>query len=375
LLARQGHDVFLFDQMAGLKPVGAGVLLQPSGQMVLAAMGLLDAVVAHAEPIERLIGFNRRGGILDDLPYGEPYSECRAYGLHRADLFNVFEQALSTSGVHVQFSSPVEGTRLQDDTVVLLGPEARELGAFDFVLACDGLKSKLRVQSRIPTWDFHYRNGALWALGRCEKIRRKLHQNTVGARILCGLLPMGEGRCSLFWSMHEKNVVQWRNTPFGDWKKEVLAVCPESEELLAGLATHDDVRFTTYRHVVMSSWHQDRTLFLGDAAHAISPHTGQGINLALMDAWVFAQTLAETGAFTAACERYTRRRADQVRFYAFLTLTLAPFFQSNSAILGWGRDIALPILQRIPFIRRQMILSMSGLKAGFFSGPLKTLSL
>src|SRR4051812_1093268 len=89
LLARQGHDVTVFEQTPALKPVGAGVLLQPSGQRALSAMGLLESVIAHAEPIERLIAFKSSGKLLDDLAYGELSPDCLAYGLHRADLFNV----------------------------------------------------------------------------------------------------------------------------------------------------------------------------------------------------------------------------------------------------------------------------------------------
>ena len=84
--------------------------------------------------------------------------------------------------------------------------------------------------------------------------------------------------------------------------------------------------------------------------------------MALLDAWVFAESLANTDDFTAACRLYTRRRAGHLRFYAFLTLGLAPFFQSDIALLGWGRDIALPIMQRIPWIRRTMIQAMSGMQ-------------
>src|SRR5204863_331163 len=54
LLAEAGHDVTLFERAEEVGPVGAGVLLQPSGQMVLDRLGLLEIVTRCAEPIERL---------------------------------------------------------------------------------------------------------------------------------------------------------------------------------------------------------------------------------------------------------------------------------------------------------------------------------
>lgn len=370
LLARQGHDVTLFEQAPELKPVGAGVLLQPSGQLALAKMGLLESVIADAEPIERLLGYTQKRKVLDDLPYGEIFTGCQAYGLHRGDLFKVLHAAVVASGVRVCLNSRIHKTHTDAKQVILLDANDRDLGSFDFLLACDGLRSTLREQSNISTRGFEYQNGALWALGQCSAVRRALHQDTVGSRVLCGLLPMGQGRCSLFWSLHKKDLSTWKDQPLEQWKKRVLAVSPKAEELLAGIHSHEDVRFTTYRHVVMSSWFRDRTLFLGDAGHALSPHTGQGINLALIDAWVFAHCLKQTGEFSAACIAYTQRRRAHVRFYRWVTWALAPFFQSESTILGWGRDMALPIMHRLPLIRRQMLITMAGLKAGFLSGPL-----
>ena len=123
----------------------------------------------------------------------------------------------------------------------------------------------------------------------------------------------------------------------------------------------------------MKRWHTDRVLFLGDAAHAMSPHLGQGINLALLDACTFA-ACSNRRAISASRFRTIRRlRRAHVRFYGSLTLALTPFFQSNGMIKGIGRDVALPIMTHLPWVRGQMILSMSGLKGGLREGGITIL--
>lgn len=102
---------------------------------------------------------------------------------------------------------------------------------------------------------------------------------------------------------------------------------------------------------------------MGDAAHAMSPHTGQGVNLALADAYVFSLVFKDSTDFPSACEQYSALRRHHVAYYLALTATLSPFFQSRGYIKGWGRDIALPLLQKIPLIRRLMVRSMAGLVA------------
>src|SRR5262249_52159495 len=76
----------------------------------------------------------------------------------------------------------------------------------------------------------------------------------------------------------------------------------------------------------------------------------------------------------AALAAYARERRLHSRYLGLLSRVLNPFFQSESRVLGWGRDLALPLLCAFPWTRRQMELTMAGLKRGFldqlfFTGP------
>ena len=122
------------------------------------------------------------------------------------------------------------------------------------------------------------------------------------------------------------------------------------------------------KHVHLRRTHDGRVLFLGDAAHAMSPHLGQGINLAMVDAWRLATCLREAETPAIAFARFVRAQRDYVRYYATVTWLLSPFFQSDWRVLGWGRDVALPLMPLIPMVKRQMLLTVCGLKGGFLKG-------
>lgn len=368
LLAQAGHHVTIFERSPSVGPVGAGVLLQPSGQMVLARLGLLDEVVARSEPIRELHALTHRGRTLIRLPYAELGPGIHAYGLHRGDLFAVLHRAAGREGVVERLGCEIASCREGPDSVAAIDADGREHGPFDFLIAADGSRSALRRSSGLTRWCHEYHFGALWTIGRSSAISGKLHQVVRGSKSLVGLLPMGDGRCSLFWSLRrdEKDALWSRG--FDAWRASVVELCPLADELLADMRSFDDVAYTRYQHVWMKRWHTGRVLFLGDAAHAMSPHLGQGINLALLDALSFATRLAQTGDFRAAFAAHARARRSHVRFYGTPTLALTPFFQSNGFIKGLGRDVALPILTHLPFVRGQMILSMAGLKAGFTRG-------
>ncbi|GHG25317.1 MULTISPECIES: FAD-dependent oxidoreductase [Amycolatopsis] len=77
------------------------------------------------------------------------------------------------------------------------------------------------------------------------------------------------------------------------FRENVTQICPEFHDRVHELATMDDVKFLDVRLNLLPQWHVDGLLCLGDAAHAMSPIGGVGINLAVQDAVAAATLLAE----------------------------------------------------------------------------------
>jgi 2-polyprenyl-6-methoxyphenol hydroxylase-like FAD-dependent oxidoreductase len=368
LLARAGHGVDLFERAPVVGPVGSGILLQPSGQMVLEKLGLLDEVAAQAEPIAELHAVQPHGGTLVHLPYGDFERGLHAYGVHRGVLFSALHRTVLSQKVGVHLGREVHGRSRDGDATFLHDSGGERHGPYDFVVAADGSRSRLRHASKLPWWREEYAYGATWAVGPCSAVRGQLRQVVHGTRVLIGLLPVGGGRCCLYGSLRrdQKDAV-WRRG-FAAWRDGVLRLCPLAEELFMEVRDFDRVAFTPYQHVWMRRWHDAGAVFIGDAAHAMSPHLGQGINLALMDAYRLAEAVAETDSPQAAFRAYTRKRRGHLYYYSLITYLLTPFFQSDGRVRGWGRDVALPLMTRAPWLRRQMIMTMAGVKSGFFGG-------
>jgi 2-polyprenyl-6-methoxyphenol hydroxylase-like FAD-dependent oxidoreductase len=369
-LVRSGHRVTLFEQSTQIGPVGAGVLLQPSGQLVLAELGLLEQVIGHAEPIERLSARTHRGHTLIDLPYRHRATEPCAYGLHRGDLFAALHTAVVEAGASIVLAAPIHRFAEDVNHVELFDSSGATRGTFDLLLAADGSRSILRDASKLSMTKYAYPHGALWTVGRSDAVRGKLLQASRGSRQLAGFLPLGEGRCSLFWSLECRQFDALHAAGLEAWKQDVLRLMPEAGEMLSQIESFDQTRFTTYLHVMMRRWHTSRMVLLGDAAHSMSPHLGQGINLALLDGLTVAGALNTMRSLSEAFELHSQLRRAHVRFYSMMTFALSPFFQSRGFLKGLARDLELPILPRIPILRGQMVLTMSGMKRSMFGGRL-----
>ena len=369
LLARAGHAVTVFERAPSLGPVGAGLLLQPSGQAVLQRMGLLAEMAAQSEPIDGLHAFTSRGPTLIHLRIADALPGHRAYGVHRGLLFETLHRAARRAGVTIHTGQEIHGWRTEHDTVSAKVADGAEHGPFDLLLAADGSRSALRplIDPNVEVGEYDF--GALWSVGHCTRVRGYLHQVTEGTRHLLGLLPIGGDRCTLFWSVPGGQVETVRQEGFAAWREQVLRLSPLAEEVFTDLRDFDQVTFTTYWRVRMRRLHNGRVACLGDAGHAMSPHLGQGANLALLDAECLAGCLNEGVDVPSALAKYQTRRQAQLAYYAALSRFLTPFFQSEGWLLGAGRDVALPLMMRAPPLRREMERAMAGVKPGWF-GPL-----
>lgn len=367
LLQGDGHEVTIFEQASECRPVGAGIMLQASGQKVLSQMGMLDQLAGVSEKLNCMTAKLASGRTLIKLEFGKYDDQIFALGVHRGRLFDSLLNRCFDSGVEIKTDCCVKRFEESGGAITLESADGEVSihEGYDFIVAADGSRSTLRDNSRIATRVKEYEYAALWKTGKCEFQPGELYQVVDGTHRLLGLLPIGEGESSFFWGLPKKSWDNLRNSDLEVWKDEARTMCPQSASILDSIDSFESLTFGTYRNVSMKKWHDEGVVFIGDAAHATSPHLGQGVNLALEDAFSFAECLREVGDFENACKSYTRRRACKIRYYRQLTGLLTPFFQSPGKLRGIGRNLILPILPKLPFVGKQMIKTLSGMQRGW----------
>ena len=366
LLAEYGFDVTIFEQAPECQPVGAGVMLQASGQQVMQRLGLLQSLESTATRLKGMTAKLSTGRTLVRLRFGKLDPDNYSLGVHRGRLFHLLLEKCLSAGVKIQNGCRVG--RFQQQGGVVFNESGEELGSgFEFLIATDGAHSSLRRQSGIPFRETTYDYGAIWMTSSCDYQPGELYQVVEGTHRLLGLLPIGNGESSFFWGLPAKEWPRLRESNFAEWKRAVVGFCPESESVLASPTSFDDFAFGTYCNVSMKEWCSNGVLFIGDSAHATSPHLGQGVNLALEDAETFAKAFNESKKLEEAYVVFRRERRRKIRFYQSLTGMLTPFFQSQGSIRGSLRNVALPWLPGLPWVGKEMLRTLSGTKNGWWS--------
>lgn len=381
LLGRQGHDVTLYERVATPGPVGAGILLQPSGMQVLEQLGLLADVLPRGSIISELNVRREHNRQVLLLRYADLGSQWFAQGIHRGALYEVILAAAQGAaalrcGVNVtrarRVQSAAGGWQVWDE-------RDHVVGQHQLLVLCDGAHSGVHVSPAPRRSAAAYPWGAAWAVLQdpSRVFRGSLEQWVSGTQEMLGFLPTGVGPAStgnrvplvsLFWSLNAEGVLEWRRAGLGAWRDRVLRLAPQAAPLLDQVASLDQLLFVRYSDVSMSRCDGPGLVYLGDAAHAMSPQLGQGANLALIDAHVLAQCLSlESSTFGVdACLReYSRRRSGQLGYYQWATRFLTPFFQSDHTALGWLRDAVMGQATRVEIARRLMLQSMAGVRTGF----------
>lgn len=371
-LARAGHAVTLYERVPEPGPVGAGITLQPSGQSVLAELGLLAEVAARGAPIRDLVCDTTAGKRVFALGYELVDDASHGLGLHRGVLFESLFAALHRAGVTPRLGCDVRAMRqLPRSRVALVDVTGAEHGPHDLVVVADGARSSLRHATSLPQRVERYPWGALWIVAPEPDgaSGHTLRQVVRGNRRMVGMLPTGLGPASrggttplvsLFYSVRVDAEAAIRAAGVDAWRAEVRELAPHTEAVLEQVHDFSQILFSAYHDVVMYPWNTKNVVILGDAAHATSPQLGQGANLALIDARELARVLDEHDFLPRALDAYSRERRLHLAYYQLATRWLTPFFQHDAPLLGALRDLGMPLMGRVPPAARLMARSMAG---------------
>ena len=370
LLARQGHALDVFERAPNLGPVGAGLLLQPTGLSVLHQLGVLDEALRRGRIVRRLFGDTRAGRCVMDMSYRDLDPRLFGIGIQRGALFDLLGRAwLGRDSVRC-------GQRIVsvDAERGLVHNEAGEVfGAYDLVVIADGSASTLRATTGPSRIDQPYPWGALWCLVPMDDWPHadELRQRYLAARKMIGFLPVGTRpddpvpRLSFFWSLPMQSVGDWERGGIEAWKTELAELWPEMMPRLAHIEAPMQLARASYRDAAPKCWHRGRAVLVGDAAHAMSPQLGQGVNMALMDAQALCEAIATSASIDAALPRYEKERRAHVGIYHFWSRWLTPIFQSD---LDWAaslRDTFFHPLGRLPGGSGTMLRVLSGTQRGW----------
>ncbi len=371
-LSRQGHRVTIFEQFEAPRPLGSGLILQPTGLGVLAELGLAERMLSLGSRLDRLFGrVLPSERIVLDVRYRRLGGNRFGLGVHRAALFDVLLQAVQAARIPIETGRRIESVeRGAGGRPILVGANGWKSGPFDLVVDALGVRS--------PLWPLFggrlrrdLRYGALWASvpwpAAAGFDAHALEQRYVRADTMIGVLPIGRrskgatAEAAFFWSIRLEDYAAWQSRGLAAWKERVLGLWPRTAPLLEAIRDADDMTLARYGHHMLARPCAERLVAVGDAFHAASPQLGQGANMALLDVRALARALSTESDLGEALGTYAAERRRQMAYYQALSRGFTPFYQSDSRLLPPLREFVVAPATRLPLVRSFVAASVAGL--------------
>ena len=316
-LIAHGMDVAVYEQAPALGEVGAGVYLTPNSVRHLERVGFKDDVEkwgARVGPKSHY--FRHDGAPIAPVQVTDPAGWNATFGMHRADFVDFLARALPAGVVHtghrgVGFAQDGETAR-----VTFANGNTAEA---DIVIAADGIHSELRQFVAPPSTPvFH---GSVAYRGTIP------HSAVPDWPVDRWQMWLGEGKHFLIFPLRAGQIVNYVGfVPADAEMKESWSAPGDPDTLRAEFASWDPrigtvlskvektFRWALYDREPLLVWSKDRLTLLGDAAHPMLPHLGQGANQSIEDGMALATILSQSDRshVAAALRAYEKLRRERV---------------------------------------------------------------
>ncbi|GGJ53443.1 FAD-dependent monooxygenase [Deinococcus roseus] len=321
-------DFDLIEKVPAQRPAGAGIILAPNALPVLDGLGLYGPLRDHGHflPYNQLC--DHQGRTLQKLKGPED----RLLSFHRADLHQVLQDGLKN---HLQQGISFQGQQQSKDQVQVQ-LSSGEVRSYDLLVGADGLRSKVRESCGGP--DPVYSGYTSWRTVLTEAPHLPGASELWGHGRRLGLVPLSRGRIYLYFTLNAR-----QNQDFlqGDACRirELFAEFEGADQgLLERFRSDTPLIHTDIAELPHPYWGKNRTVLIGDAAHALTPNLGQGAGMGIEDAVLLAKLLGQHREVKTVLSELGRIRHPRVQTVQMVSRCLGKLGQLQNPTLVGLRD-------------------------------------
>jgi len=309
-LSALGANVTVYEQTSRMREVGAGIGLRPSSMNRFREWGIFDNIAAVSSPSDYFEILTATGDPImkDDWP--EDGDEKHTYLIHRGDFIEALVGALPQG--MVKLGHKLEKIEDNGSNATLTFTNGEVVTA-DLVVGADGIKSVVRKQLFSDNQPVFSGEHAYRCVISIDDAHGMINDDNLRMYI-------GHGTKVYLLPLRHRNQVSFDITaliPDSTWspdvtKEDILKTVAGFDERIVDIARGLDMDTVNLRAVYdidpVDTWHSDCVTLLGDAAHSMLHHQGQGANSAILDAGGLADALKTADTVADALAHYQADR-------------------------------------------------------------------
>ena len=297
-LSLLGADVKVYEQATRMREVGAGIGLRPATMHRFRQWGIFDAIAKVSSPSDFFEILTATGEPIMKDTWPESGEETQTYLIHRGDFIDALLGVLPEG--MVQLGHKLETVEDKGGRSALTFTNGTTVEA-DLVVGADGIKSVVREQLFSDKGPVFSGEHAYRVVISAEDAHGMVVDDNLR-------MYMGRGTKVYLLPLRHRNQMSFDITalnPDGTWaptitKDHLLATVEGFDERIVNIARGLDMDTVNVRAVYdidpVDTWHTDSVVLMGDAAHSMLHHQGQGANSAIEDAGALADALAQAGS-------------------------------------------------------------------------------
>jgi 2-polyprenyl-6-methoxyphenol hydroxylase-like FAD-dependent oxidoreductase len=362
LLARMGVDVFVLEKHADFLRDFRGDTIHPSTLEIMHELGLLDEFLKRPhQEIRELVGQVGKDivtiGDFTHLP-----THCRFLALMpQWDFLNfIRDQARRYPSFHLKMQAEVTDLIRENDTVAGVHAETLE-GPLEIraglTIGADGRHSLVRQRAGLDVINLGAPMDVMWMrLSRRPSDPAQTFGHVDRGKILVLLNREEYWQCAFV--IAKGTADELRRRGLASFRQEIAGLAPFLRDRLEELRDWENISLLTVAVDRLARWSRPGLLCIGDAAHAMSPIGGVGINLAIQDAVATANILGPRLLQETPSENELHAVQRRRTFPTRATQRLQIVVQNNviRRVLGDTKPLTLPwilkLLRRWPILRR-----------------------
>jgi 2-octaprenyl-6-methoxyphenol hydroxylase len=351
----------------GWKKDGRASAIAAAAGRMLNALGVWEEMLPEAQPINKMIITDSKTAdpvrpifltFDGDVASGEPF----AHMVPNPAMVGPLVRKAEELGVELRYGATVDDFKNVPGSLSATLSDGSTLSA-RLLVACDGVKSKLRDIAGIKTVHFDYGQSGIVTTVEHERPHEGIAEEHFLPAGPFAILPLKNNRSSLVWTERTadaERLVASDDLVFEEELERRFGHKLGTLKVVAGRRAFP-LGLTMARAFVA-----DRFALAGDSAHGIHPISGQGLNLGFKDVAALAETIVDAdrlgldiGALTAL-ERYQSwRRFDTFRM-GVTTDVLNRLFSNDITPIRVARDFGLGLVERMPGLKSFFIKQAAG---------------
>jgi 2-polyprenyl-6-methoxyphenol hydroxylase-like FAD-dependent oxidoreductase len=346
-LARIGRPSHIFEKAPSFDEIGAGLQFGPNAVRALQWLGAWDAVASHCvAPAEIHVRDGVTGNILQRIPLGAEFE--KQFGApyrvaHRADLQNaLLESVRSQPTIKLQTNAEAANVSIAKTTLTL---KSGKTFAGQAIIAADGVHSTIRnlvVGQQDKKQSGHMLHRGLVSIG-------SIPASANADVITLWLYPGGHVVHYSVSSGRHFNIVAAVEDSDISLGAAFQRACKPLAEILA--AKIKWTKWPALDFAPVPAWSKNRTVLVGDAAHATLPYLAQGAAMALEDACVLGNAIQNADELEAAFRNFSGQRFRRTAAIQWRSRRLAKIYHA-SGILRHARNVVLSAASPREFSKR-----------------------